>query len=293
MDLSNLTSSGGTSLADQAASALGDLTNLGSSSLDAALVEAVAAGTIRDFYDIGLWGYCAGNKTSTGDFKVDFCSKTKSEFWFDPVTIWGLNSTSNATSSTNGTSDAILPTSLQKALNTYKAVSKWMFIAYIIAFGATVLELIVGLFAICSRLGSCVTSLISSFAFLITAAASITATAMFAVFLGAFNTALKQYGMHGALGKNIYVATWLATAFAFAGTFFWLFSSCCCAARSPYHGDRSSRGRVMAEKAPYTYERVNAPYAGNAGPAAPYSQQQHNVPMQTFHQDAYEPYRHV
>lgn len=289
-DMSNLTSSGGSSLADQAASALGDLTNLGSSSLETALAEAIAAKTIRDFYDIGLWGYCAGNKTSSGEYKVDFCSKPKAEFSFDPVDVWGLNSTSAASAV-----DDILPSNLHKALNTYKSVSKWMFIAYIIAFGATAVELIVGLFAICSRLGSLVTSLISGVAFLFTAAASITATAMFAVFLGAFNTDLKQYGMHGSMGKNIYVATWIATAFALGGTFFWLFSSCCCAARSPYHGGRGSRGRVMAEKAPYTYERVSSPYAGTAapaGPAAPYSQQ-HNVPMQTFRQDAYEPFRHV
>lgn len=290
-DLSNLTSAGGSSLADQAASALSDLTNLGSSSLEAALAEAIAADKIRDFYDVGLWGYCAGNKTSSGDYKVDYCSKAKAEFYFDPVEVWGLNSTSAASSV-----EDILPTNLQKALNTYKAVSKWMFIAYIVAFAATALELIVGLLAICSRLGSLVCSIISGVAFFFTVAASITATVMFAVFLGTFNSALKQYGMHGSMGKNIYVATWIATAFALAGTFFWLFSSCCCAARSPYHGDRRSRGRVMAEKAPYNYERVSSPYAGHggapAGPAAPYTQQ-HNVPMQTFRQDAYEPFRHV
>ncbi|EED16386.1 integral membrane protein [Talaromyces stipitatus ATCC 10500] len=279
-DLSNLTSAGGSSLANEAASALGDLTNFGSSCFEAALAEALAKNHIRDFYDIGLWGYCAGNKTSSGKFEAEFA--------FDPVSVWGLNNTGSSKDV-----EDILPSNLHKALNTYKAVSKWIFIAYIIAFGVTALELIVGLFAICSRLGSLVTSIISGVAFFFTAAASITATAMFAVFTGTFNTALKQYGMHGSMGHNIYVATWIATAFAFCGTLFWLFSSCCCAARSPYHGGRAGRSRVMAEKAPYTYERVSSPYGGApAGPAAPYSGQ-HNVPMQTFRQDAYEPFRHV
>lgn len=274
---------------DSAENALGDLTNLGSDTFEAVLAEAVAKNWIREFYDIGLWGYCAGNKTSSGEFKVDYCSKPKAEFAFDPVAIWGLNSTSS--SNTSDAIESILPSNLQKTLKTYKAVSKWMFIAYIIAIIATAVELVVGLTAICSRLGSLVTSIISGVAFVFTAAASVTATAMFAVFVGTFNTALKQYGMHGAMGSNIYVATWLATAFALCGTMFWLFSSCCCAARSPYHGGQR-RNRVMAEKAPYTYERVSSPNAHNDAPAAPYNQQ-HNVPMQTYRQEAYEPFRHV
>lgn len=36
-----------------------------------------------------------------------------------------------------------------------------MFVAYIVAFFATAAELLVGIFAICSRWGSCVTSLVS------------------------------------------------------------------------------------------------------------------------------------
>lgn len=287
-----MTTVGGSSLGDQAASALGDLTNLGSNTFEAALAQALAKNEIRDFYDIGLWGYCAGNKTSSGEYKVDYCSKPKAEFAFDPVTVWGLNSSSSGASNV----EDVLPSNLHKALDTYKTVSKWMFIAYMVAFGATAIELIFGLFAICSRLGSFVTSIISGVAFIFTLAASVTATAMFAVFTGTFDTALKQYHIHGSMGKNIYVATWIATAFALCGTMFWLFSSCCCAARSPYHGDRGSmRGRVMAEKTPYTYERVSSPYVGSnapAGPAAPYADQ-HNVPMQTFRQDAYEPFRHV
>ncbi|OKL56634.1 hypothetical protein UA08_08198 [Talaromyces atroroseus] len=295
-DLSNLTISG-TSLLSAAESALSDLTSRSDadSALESALTDAVGKSNIRDFYDIGLWGYCSGNKTSDGKYVVDYCTKPKAEYAFDPVEVWGLNS-----SSADSAIDDILPTSLKDALSTYKAVSKWMFIAYIIAFAATALELIVGIFAICSRMGSFITSLISGVAFLFTAAASITATALFAVYTGVFNSDLKQYDIHGSMGKNIFVATWFATAFAFAGIFFWLMSSCCCAARSPYHGNHR-RNRVMAEKAPYTYERVstpygNSPYIGGSAPAPapvdPYTQH-HNVPMQPYRSDAYEPFRHV
>lgn len=276
-----------------AESAIDDLTRRddSASALESALS---AASNLRDFYDIGLWGYCAGNKTSSGKYEVDYCSKPKAEFAFDPVTVWGLNTTSSEDSVLSD----IFPDGLQNAIKTYKKVFKWMFIAYIIAFIATALELVVGLTAICSRLGSLVTSLISGVAFLFTAAASITATAMFAVLIGVFNSDLDKYGMHATMGSHIYAATWIATVFAFCGPTFWLMSSCCCAARSPYHGG-NRRNRVMAEKAPYTYERVSEPYSHNSAymgdapaPATHYSHQ-HNVPMQTFRQDAYEPYRQV
>lgn len=235
---------------------------------------------MRDFYDIGLMGYCAGNKTSSGSYKVDYCSKPKSEFSFDPVSVWKLNSTTSKP-------EDLLPSNLKKALDTYKSVSKWMFIAYAVAFAATIVELVVGLTAIFSRLGSLVTSIVSGVAFLFTIAASVTATAMFAVLTGTFNSALKQYGMHGSMGKNIYVATWIASAFALGGSLFWLLSSCCCSGRSPYHGDRRRGRGITAEKAPYTYERVGSPYQHQ-------HQHQQNVPMETYQrQNAYEPFRHV
>ncbi|CRG89997.1 hypothetical protein PISL3812_07038 [Talaromyces islandicus] len=288
-DMSNLTTSGGSSLIDTLSSDLGDLTDLGSDEFEAALALAKSKDEVRDFYDIGLMGYCAGNKTSSGSFEVDYCSKPKAKFYFDPVSVWNLNSTTTD-------ADDLLPSNLKKALNTYHTVSKWMFIAYAVAFIATIVELVVGLTAIFSRLGSLVTSLVSGVAFVFTIASSITASALFGVLTGTFNSALKQYGIHGHMGKNIYVATWIATAFAFGGSLFWLLSSCCCSGRSPYHGDRRRGRGITAEKAPYTYERVSSPYGAGPGdvpPAAPYTQHQ-NVPMETYHrQNAYEPFRHV
>jgi hypothetical protein len=238
--------------------------------------------TLNDFYTIGLWNYCTGNKTN-GNFITTFCSGRQSSYWFDPVSVWGLNSTT-----TNSTE--ILPSDLQKALTVYRDVAKWMFLAYIIAFLSTAAELIVGIFAICSRWGSCATSIVSAIAFGFTVAASITSTALFAVLAGTFNTVLKVYNIKGSVGTSMLATTWLAVAFALGAALFWLLSSCCCSGRSPYHGDRRGR-RVTAEKAPYTYERVGSPYMGGpqTGPAI-HSQ---NVPMQNMKGQAYEPFRHV
>lgn len=118
----------------------------------AALEEARKQLNVKDFYDIGLWGYCDGD-ISNGNYKTTKCSDPKAQFYFDPIDIWKLNNT--------GVKD-LLPDGLEKGLKVYKNVSKWMFIAYIVAFAATLAELVVGLFAICSRWGSCVTSLISA-----------------------------------------------------------------------------------------------------------------------------------
>ena len=119
--------------------------------LDSAMNDAASQMNLKDFYTVGVWGYCSGNVTSN-QFKTDFCSKPKAAFYFNPFEVWGMED--------SGVEGA-LPSGLNKALNTYKSVSKWMFVAYIVAFIATILELVVGLFAICSRWGSCVTSLVA------------------------------------------------------------------------------------------------------------------------------------
>jgi hypothetical protein len=156
-DLSNLTLSTANdslseqliALAEQAISSSSNKTD----ELAAALEKADLEADLKDFYDIGLWSYCSGNKTSNGDYQVTYCSPRESEFYFNPVTVWKLNAT--------GVSD-VLPTDLQDAINTYSDVSKWMFIAYVIALLSTAAELLIGLTAIFSRLGSLVTSIISA-----------------------------------------------------------------------------------------------------------------------------------
>lgn len=106
---------------------------------------------LKDFYSIGLWGYCEGD-VKDNSFKTTFCSHPEAEFWFNPLKVWGLE---------KGGAQDLLSGSEKKTMDIYKNVSKWMFIAYIIAFIATCVELVVGIFAICSRWGSCVTTLVS------------------------------------------------------------------------------------------------------------------------------------
>ncbi|KAJ5234823.1 uncharacterized protein N7469_003991 [Penicillium citrinum] len=247
--------------------------------------------SLADFYSIGLWGYCEGSINDNGDYKTTKCSKPKTEFYFDPLSVWGL--------SDNDQIKNELPDDYNKIMKIYKAVSKWMFIAYLISFILGIVELIVGLFAICSRWGSCVTTLVAVTFFIFIAASSITATVLFSVVDGTAGNLLKAYGIEIDMGKNMLAATWLAVAFALIGAIFWTFSVCCCSGRSPYgHKDRRTRG-ITAEKAPYTYEPIGAtgaqPYGSHhtsyPAPAAHGGE----YPMTNTHQQhsAYEPFRHV
>ncbi|KAL2822731.1 SUR7/PalI family-domain-containing protein [Aspergillus cavernicola] len=249
--------------------------------ISTALEEVQKYFNIPDFYNIGLLGYCEGNITND-KYHVSNCSSPKAEFWFNPVDVWNL--------ATLGLENA-LPDDVDNALNVYKNVSKWMFVAYVIAFAATALELLLGITAIFSRWGSCVTTLIAIAAFLFTAAASATSTAMFAVVTGVFNDQIKPYGIEGSMGRNIYAATWLATAFSLAAALFWAISSCCCSGRSPYnHRHGRNRGSITAEKAPYTYEPVGSAYPS---PQPPYTAAPPQYPQGPQRTTSYEPFRHV
>lgn len=117
--------------------------------LHQALNEAKADANVKDYYTIYLWNYCSWN----GSEKYSFCSKREAYFAFDPVEVWGLQKT--------GVENAF-PKQLQDGLKIYKAVSRWMFIAYVIALVATVLELVVGISAIFSRWGSFCTTFFST-----------------------------------------------------------------------------------------------------------------------------------
>ena len=66
--------------------------------------------------------------------------------------MWGLD---------GGPAKDAVPKTLRDGIDIYRVITKWMFIVYIAAFVATVLELLVGFFAIFSRWGSFVTAIIS------------------------------------------------------------------------------------------------------------------------------------
>ncbi|CAP94829.1 hypothetical protein E8E15_005629 [Penicillium rubens] len=294
LDLSNI--SQGSAVTSEITDRLADagITSVTAEEVSATIQTFQNDGNIADFYDIGLWGYCEGDSTNGKD-TVSKCTDPKAQFYFNPSSILGMS---------EAQLEKELGSGMKKTMNVYKAVSKWMFIAYLVAFIATCAQVLLGIFAIFSRWGSCVTTIVSIVSFLFTLGASLTSTIMFSIAKGSLGTALKVYGVQVDLGKNIYVATWLAVAFSLAATIFWMFSTCCCSGRSPYgHKDRhNTRGSITAEKAPYTYEPIGAahPPFGSQQPQHGYSTSypppHHNdIPMTHNNQQssAYEPFRHA
>ena len=244
---------------------------------------------IKDFYHISLWNYCSGdfttNSTGGSEDHVTFCSARQNEFWFNPVDVWKLNNT---------VADKFFSKELKAGLDTYKTAAKWMFICYIVAVISTAVEILVGFTALLSRLGSLVTTIVSTVSSIFLIAFALTATILYSTLVGTFNTALKEYQIHAVVGRTMFIYVWLAVAFSLVSGFFWLISSCCCSGRSDrikgYNRDGGRKGR---RNEPYNYERVESPYMGHSGNAPGYQAPLHGMPMHNMggRQTAYEPFR--
>ncbi|PGH02358.1 hypothetical protein GX51_04666 [Blastomyces parvus] len=274
------------------------------------LQQADGSGNLHDFYLVGLWNHCYGEVDDQSGKVTKFeCTKRKAKYWFNPIDEWDLEDLVE-----DGDDDKFLPDSLEKGLRAYEKVAGWMFIAFVVAFVATCVELLVGISAIFSRWGSLIVTIVSAVSSVFLFAAAITATAMYAALTAAINTSLKPYNVRATLGKNMFATLWLAVAFSLASGLFWLFSVCCCSGRSPYShsgsngsgsggiiggGRRGTRGSagLTAEKTPYTYERVSDPYGGagaGAGAGAPFMPAAAGGPPASANgrDMAYEPFRH-
>jgi len=145
------------------------------------LGQARNSGKLKDVYQIYLWSYCTAD-TPSG--KVDWCSKWRPRFVFDPVEELGLNTTifneevsatrHGASSSTDVMSfmdysreratlfgEDLLGDAAPGALRIYKRVAEWNFIACQFAYTTSILTILIGLLAIFSRWGSLCTWIVS------------------------------------------------------------------------------------------------------------------------------------
>ncbi|KAI9640353.1 hypothetical protein NHQ30_011098 [Ciborinia camelliae] len=274
---------------------LGDLTiaALTPSNIESVIADATGTGSARnitasdlglaDSYKISLWGYCAvTNKNTT-------CTKAKFN--------WAASSlnTSSVTAAASATGvNATLPSEVEKALKTFAVVSKWTQVVYIIALIATGVELFLGIFAMCSQAASCVTYMVSGFSTTAIMAASIMATVLCSVSVGAIKTTAKAYGIQASIDTHFLVITWFAVVFSVASSFFWVFTICCCAAT--HNNNKSSKNnrrsvndqeKLLAQNT--AYQKIDNPETGYVG------QQQgiyHPQPHQPTRTGAYEPYSH-
>ena len=159
---------------------------IGRPELAEALSLASTSGKLEDTYRIYLWNYCSGSRSSSEvTHRESRCSERQSSFIFDPVGVFGLNATSSSrqlddSNKTNNTFvtaiDAIkddlksletrvLGGTASRALSIYRRVARWNFIAYQCAFWTTLVTIIIGLMAICSRWGSLFTWIMAAVSF--------------------------------------------------------------------------------------------------------------------------------
>jgi hypothetical protein len=243
---------------------------------------------LADDYKISLWNYCS----TTGG--ITTCST--------PAFNWASNATNTTSFAALATSIAgvslDVPAALAKALSAFSTLAKWTEVVYIIAAGLTVLEILVGVFAICSRVGSCCTWLISGFATVSVIAASVLATVMAATVVGTMVTVGKAYGITASINTSFLATTWMAAAFSLAAGLFWLFSACCCSAEASARKDKHrSRAGNGLEKPFGGYQRVHDPfqptaYGGNQESGVHHGYSVPMGPVKGQRAGAYEPYSH-
>ena len=116
-------------------------------------LQGVANKDLKDFYQVGLWNYCEGDVDNKGKETITYCSPRKANFWFNPIEVWGLE---------NHKAEEIFSKEMRDGIDTYHKVAKWIFTGYLIAIILTAAEFIVGIFAVFSRWGSLVTTVVST-----------------------------------------------------------------------------------------------------------------------------------
>jgi len=238
---------------------------------------------LADYYKVSLWNYCAttGSKTT--------CSKAKFNWAHTELNTSNLTTLASSTG-TNVT----LPKEITNSLKTFSVVSKWTEVVYIIAFVTSVLEIVVGLFGFCSRIGSCCTFIISGISTTAVIAASVMATITSSVVVGAIESAAKAYGAKASLNTSFLAVTWLAAAFSIGAGLFWLFSICCCASDHHKSNRRSTGdGEKLLPTGGSGYQRVSDPHGFNANTAYGPQTQGHTQQQPIGRQGAYEPYSHA
>jgi len=259
-------------------------------SLLSGLIGQATSNKLYDFYDVYFWNYCAGS-LSNGTETVQYCSPRENNFVFNPIDVWGLNGT---------TIQKEIPGAVTKSINAYEKGAHWMWITYVLAFWITAASIVVGLFAICSRLGSCVTTIVSSAATLFTFVAALISTILFSVLVGALDGSLKEYNVKSSVGTRVMAIDWLAVAFSIAASAFWLVSICCCSGRSNHKDRRSQAAAVPGQGfAPFGQSRGYQPL-GDDGLQHPNPYGGAGHEMQDFgaagpykgRETAYEPFRH-
>jgi hypothetical protein len=190
-------------------------------------ITAKTLGLTKKEYEISVWGYCG-----RGWDDKRTCTQPK---WNWAAEISDAGKSKNVT----------LPNEIKSAVSVFKQATKWTQYAFVFAFVALVLEMVVGIFSGCSRIVSCIVWIISGVAtLLVLACLGVTAGTALAV-VGAVKGTAEIYGAKASLHDIFFIILAFSAAFALAASLFWIFTVCCC---KPGHRDKRKNRKSDSEK---------------------------------------------
>lgn len=240
---------------------------------------------LADKYNFFLWNFV--------EVRGDVSTKTAPKFNYAS----NFTNTSSITNLAAGTGITVsLPEAIKSALSVFANLIKWTEVVFIIAGVATVITILVSIAAFFSRIGSCITWIVSaiSTAAIIGFAALATITSMSVV--GTLKATAERFGVHSSVNITWLVIIWIGVAAAVTSGLFWLFTICCCASSSGRSGKRHGDSEKIVGGRGYQPVQDpfrNEPYVGQQ--SGIYNQQQYAIPMnnvKTSRAQAYEPYSH-
>lgn len=169
-------------------------------------------------YEVNLWGYCRvdsnGDRNCTSP-EWDWASKTFNTTVLDTLADQtGLNIT--------------LPDELHDALNVFKPVTKWTQIGFCISLVALAIEFVIGIFANCTRVISCLVWLWAGVTTVLVIATAALATVTASVVVGAIESVGHKYNAKASVDTSFLATIWIGAGFSIAAGLFWIFTICCC-----------------------------------------------------------------
>lgn len=187
---------------------------------------------LNEIYKVSVWGYCS--EKSDGDDEK--CTKPKMDWAKDELDTAFIEDISKALGS-----DFKIPDEITTALDTFKTVSRWTQIVFIIALAALAAQIIVGVFSVCTRIASCLCFLIAGVSTVAAIAAAALSTATATVIVGAIEGS-NFHGAKGSINTSFLALVWVAVAFAIGAAVSWLVTICCCAPDKSSRRSHKNRG---------------------------------------------------
>lgn len=242
---------------------------------------------LSKYYDVSLWGFCEVNFEGKRD-----CTKPKFN--------WAASKMSEDYIESFGKQagvDIELPKEFVDALKAFSTFTKWTEVVFIAAFVGLAVQIILGIFANCSRVMSCCTWIVSGIATAITFAAALMVTIMAATVVGAIKSTAKFYGAKASLNNRFLGVIWIAVALAIGASLFWVFTICCCKPekRSSRNKNRQSDGEKLIPKGGSGYAPIGNDHENGGGyynhnqSTSQYGAPRSGAPRSDL---AYEPYSH-